>query len=125
MRVVIDLQACQFATVGDLAARRTLALLPALIDTLAQQHEVILVANGELPDSARMLQRLVAAPVSWRLARWPVSRADSAQGAWLRRAAALMRDEVVAALRPDVELVLDAAAGWRDGIALSTTQSGR
>lgn len=124
MRVAIDLQPCQAANLADPGGRYALALLPQLLTELAAQAvEIHLLANLELAGSLSALRELVARSATarpiWHTVRLPVTRAVTPPGAWARAAAGLMRDSAIAAIEPHVELVLDAAAGWADEVAVS------
>jgi len=108
MRILIDLQGAQTQSRFRGIGRYSLALAQAIIRH-ADQHEVWITLNGEMKDSCKELQTLLFtlmpeervvvfyAPAGVSLSSQP--------SPWLKKAAELMREHFIAALRPDIVYV--------------------
>ena len=118
MRIVIDLQACQSSgsrTRG--IGRYSLALAQAMVRR-AGEHEIWLLLSGLFPETIAPLREAFADVLPpERIRVWhtpgPVANHDGAN-AWRRRAGELVREQVLAELRPDIIHVTSLFEGFTD-----------
>ncbi|TSH89109.1 glycosyltransferase family 4 protein [Verticiella sediminum] len=124
MRLVIDAQALQSATLTLPAGAWCVALLRELLPRLGVEHEVSLLLHRGL-GAASEPQMLTLAGGHARLAWFdaPVpSAARDADATWRRQAARLARESRLQALAPDAVLLLNAAEGYDDDGVVSIRQ---
>ena len=118
MRRVIDLQACQSSgsrTRG--IGRYSLALAQAMVRR-AGEHEIWLLLSGLFPDTIEPLREAFAGMLPADHIRvWhtpgPVATHDG-HNTWRRRAGEIVREQVLAELRPDIIHVTSLFEGYTD-----------
>jgi len=125
MRIVIDLQGNQTESRFRGIGRYSLALALALARN-PRGHELRLVLNGVLAESLESIRQAFSgliAPECMHCFEVPVSIAgkDPANN-WRARAAEQLREEFIAALRPDIVLVSSLFEGWNDAAAVSVPE---
>lgn len=118
MRIVIDLQACQSTGSRNRGIGRYSLALAQAMARHAGQHELWLVLNGAFADTIDPLRKAFADLVpSERIRVWstpgPVAE-HTISNDWRRRAGEILREQVLAELRPDIVHVASLFEGFSD-----------
>ncbi|UTY58020.1 glycosyltransferase [Massilia sp. erpn] len=129
MRILIDLQACQAASMNRGIGRYSLALAQAMARN-SRGHELQLVLNGRFDAGAEAVRRAfdgLLPPSHIKLFEVPGPVAEYDQGnAWRGRAAEQLREHYLASLRPDVVHVASLFEGLSDdAVAACAPANGR
>ena len=125
MRIILDLQACQ-AEHGDQAiARHAMAFTRALA-IHAGSHDLKILLNGQLQSSIMPLRAALADVVSQddiHVFTFAIPVAESrAENAWRMRAAERLRENYLAALKPDIVHLSNVMTGLIDDAVCSIAQ---
>lgn len=127
MRLLLDLQACQSASMQRGIGRYSLALAQALARR-GGAHELHIVLNAALPASVAALQQAFDGLLPRRHmhlfhAPLPVAGSDAANG-WRSAAAERVREHFLAELRPDIVHIASLFEGWTDD-AITSVRHGK
>ena len=128
MRIIIDLQACQSTGSRHRGiGRYSLALAKAMVRN-AGKHEIWLMLSGLFPDTISSLRDAFEGMVPpERIVTWgapgPVAELPP-ENYWRSRAAELVREQALAALRPDFVHVTSLFEGSGDDAVSSVSISG-
>nr|WP_321854842.1 glycosyltransferase family 1 protein [Paraburkholderia tropica] len=119
MRIVIDLQSAQCESRFRGIGRYSLSLARAmLLEGQRRGHELYVVLNGKFPETVPVLRNAFAELLTQdRILVYacpPNTAAVSEGGEWRSQAAQLAREEVLAALQPDVVHLSSLFEGWGD-----------
>ncbi|PMS36910.1 glycosyltransferase involved in cell wall biosynthesis [Trinickia symbiotica] len=119
MRIVIDLQAAQSESRFRGIGRYSLSLALAMVaDAERRGHEVYVVLNGKFPETIEPLRTSFAGLLSQDrilvFSSLPETEGVTPGSEWRRRASEFVREEFLAALRPDVLHVSSLFEGWGD-----------
>ncbi|MBP0049718.1 glycosyltransferase [Marinobacterium sp. AK62] len=123
MRIVIDMQGAQSSGSRHRGiGRYTLSFVAALVEA-ARDHEVLLVLNGQYPDTLKDIrdafaQRLPASAIKVWFAAEPLGRYQP-RGRELREQAKSIREAFISQLAPDLVLVTSLFEGHQDEVVVS------
>jgi len=117
MRIVIDLQGAQTTSRFRGIGRYTISFVKALIRN-ADNHELILVLNGNLDDSfinsSDGLSKFFGGlNIKYFCVNGPVEEMEQAN-AWRTRASEYLREYFIASLKPDVVLLTSLFEGYKE-----------
>lgn len=129
MRIVIDLQACQSTGSRDRGIGRYSLALAKAMAAIAEEHELFLLLNGLFDDTiATILRQFEGLIPSHRILVWhtpgPVAEGTS-ENRWRNRAAELVREQMIASIRPDVVHVTSLFEGSGDDAVVSIAANGQ
>lgn len=115
MRIVVDLQPCQGLSRYRGIGRYTMAFTKALVRE-AFEHEVVLILNGNFPESIDSIRREFAGILpSTHIRVFHASQGDSwinPSEVWKTDTAELIRESFILSLKPDVLLVASLFEGF-------------
>lgn len=127
MRIVVDLQCCQNASRERGIGRYALAMTRALA-TAGLDHQWFVLLSNRFPDAVDAVRSALAGVIDQEaivVCALPerIASADPAN-AWRVSAATILREEFLAALRPDLIFMPSFFEGFRDDVAVSLPASG-
>ncbi|WP_017773051.1 glycosyltransferase family 4 protein [Paraburkholderia kururiensis] len=119
MRIVIDLQAAQSESRFRGIGRYSLSLALAMVaDAERRGHEVYIVLNGKFPETIGPLRTAFSGLLGQEriviFSGLPETAGAIPGSGWRARASELVREEFLAALKPDVVYVSSLFEGWGD-----------
>jgi glycosyltransferase involved in cell wall biosynthesis len=118
MRIVVDLQGAQATNARRGIGAYSLSLTEHLVDAAASSgDEVVIVLNGAFRQEAEELKKQFMARRNTTVEVWfppTTMQGEATDDTWLRRASAVVFEDFVAALQPDVFLVTSLFEGLAD-----------
>ena len=114
MRLVIDMQGAQTGSRFRGIGRYTISLTQAIVELAEPHHEVILIANAQMPESAEAITRAFDGLLDTKYIRIFDVTTNETEGSWANTASESIREAFIASMKPDALLITSMVEGYWD-----------